>query len=112
MRKELRVEKHVFALVFGLIFFLLHFNFVVKYIYFREKGIPEGFGIDTFDAPLYHIWNALQLNAPAWLQRLFFAVGGSLMYIALGALVGTFFDKLLAKVKELEEKEKKELLGD
>jgi hypothetical protein len=107
--KHFKTEENILGLLFGLVFVMVHYFFVVKVMYFPDvKGLPLDFGVNPFDAPLLLVYDLFIKRASASFYRLFFTVFGSLMYLAIGAFIGSLFDRLLKKLKE-EEKEKEEL---
>jgi hypothetical protein len=105
--KPLKIEENIFRIAFGLICGIFHFQFVIEFLYFYPlEGVPENFGIVTYDAPLFFLWNMLKLQAPKWLYNLFFAVGGSLMYIIFGVILGSMIDGLIGKMIRAQEAKK------
>ncbi|MDD5259233.1 MAG: hypothetical protein PHD29_04655 [bacterium] len=95
---KLKIRENIFRIAFGLIFSLFHFRFVVESLYFYPlEGLPDNFGVVTYDAPLFFLWDMLKLQAPKWLYNLFFAIGGSVMYIVLGWIIGTMIDTLISR---------------
>jgi len=105
--KPLKIEENIFRIAFGLIFGIFHSQFVIEFLYFYPlEGVPENFGIVTYDAPLFFLWNMLHLQAPRWLYNLFFAVGGSTMYISFGVVLGSMVDGLIGKLLRAQESKK------
>jgi hypothetical protein len=107
--KPLKIEENIFRIAFGLIFGIFHFQFVIEFLYFYPlEGVPENFGIVTYDAPLFFLWNMLHLQVPKWLYNLFFAVGGSVMYIGFGVILGSVIDGMISKMLRAQESKKAE----
>ncbi|MDD5259235.1 MAG: hypothetical protein PHD29_04665 [bacterium] len=108
--KQFKMEENIIGLLFALIFALIHYFFVVRAMYFPPvKGLPLDFGVYPFDAPLILVYNLFIKKASLSFYRGFFTLFGTLMYLAIGAFIGSLFDRLLKKIKEEEEKEKEEI---
>ncbi|MBI5555669.1 MAG: hypothetical protein HY920_07475 [Elusimicrobia bacterium] len=97
--KPLKIEENVFRIALGLIFGIFHFQFVIEFLYFYPlEGIPDNFGIVTYDAPLFFLWKMFKIQAPSWVYNLFFAVVGSIMYVSFGVILGSIVDGMIGKV--------------
>lgn len=102
--KPLKIEENIFRIAFGLIFGIFHFQFVIEFLYFYPlEGVPENFGIVTYDAPLFFLWNMLKIQAPSWIYNLFFAIGGSIMYIGFGVIIGSIVDGMIGRLTRAQE---------
>ena len=100
--KKFKIEDNIFLLVFGLIFGIFHFQFVIRLIYFHPlDGIPENFALISYDAPIFFLWQALKISASSWLTNLSFSILGTLMYVGFGALIGSVVDKIIKDVSKL-----------
>ena len=100
---KFKIDENVFLLVFGLIFGIFHFQFVIRLIYFHPlEGIPENFALISYDAPLYFLWQSLKIKAPMALTNMAFSVIGTLMYVGFGALVGSVVDKVIRDVSKVK----------
>ncbi len=108
--KHFKMEENIIGLLFGLIFAMVHYFFVVKVMYFPPtQGLPLDFGVYPFDAPLIMVYNLCIKRSTVGFYRFFFTIFGTLMYMTIGAFIGSLFDRLLKKIKETEEKEKEEM---
>lgn len=104
------MEENIVGLLFGLIFAMIHYFFVVRVIYFPPlQGLPLDFGVYPFDAPLVIVYDLFIKKATVGFYRFFFTFFGTLMYMTTGAFIGSLFDRLLKKIKEAEENKKEEM---
>ncbi|MDD5492198.1 MAG: hypothetical protein PHV60_05910 [bacterium] len=108
--KHFKMEENVVGLLFGLVFAIVHYFFVVRMMYFPPvKGLPQDFGVYPFDAPLILVYNLFIKESSLSFYRGFFTLFGTLMYLAIGAFIGSLFDRILGKIRKEEEKEKEEM---
>lgn len=108
--KHFKLEENIVGLLFGLVFAMVHYFFVVKVMYFPPiQGLPLDFGVYPFDAPLVKVYDLFVKKSTMGFYRLFFAIFGTLMYVTIGAFIGSLFDRILKKIKEAEEKEKERM---
>lgn len=107
--KHFKMENNIVGLLFCLVFSLVHYFFVVKVMYFPPMpGLPLDFGVYPFDAPLILVYNLFIKKSTDSFYRFFFTIFGTLMYMTIGAFIGSLFDRILKKIKEAEEKEEEE----
>lgn len=108
--KHFKMEENIIGLLFCLIFALVHYFFVVKVMYFPPiQGLPLDFGVYPFDAPLVMVYDLFIKKSTLGFYRGFFTIFGTLMYMSIGAFIGSLFDRVLMKIKEAEKKEKEEM---
>ncbi len=108
--QPLKIEGKYFRIAFSLIFGVFHFQFVINSLYFYPlEGVPDNFSVVTYDAPLFFLWKMLKIQAPGWLDNLFFAIGGSVMYIVLGWIIGSVIDGLTNRMIRLPELKKEKI---
>jgi len=107
--KHFKIEENIVGLLFGLVFAMLHYFFVVKVMYFPPlHGLPLNFGVYPFDAPLAVVYNLCIKKSTVGFYRAFFTIFGTLMYMTIGAFIGSLFDRILKKINEAEENEEEE----
>ncbi len=108
--KRFKLEENILGLLFSLMGTLFHYFFVVQYIYFPPlKNLPADFGIYPFDVPLVFVYDLFIKKASMGFYKAYFAIFGTLIYMVIGAFFGSFFDRVLKKIRETEEKEKEEM---
>ncbi len=108
--KHFKIEDNIVGLIFGLVFAMVHYFFVVKVMYSPPMpGLPLDFGVYPFDAPLILVYNLFIKKSTVGFYRFFFTFFGTLMYMTMGTFIGSLFDRVLKKIKAAEENEKEEM---